>query len=165
MGRLCRFVTNGRVVLTAAGFHPDGHLFAAGGADGQIKVFDVKSGENAANFDLAGPLQCLAFSENGTWLAAVTKGDVSISIWDLRKAAQVKTLEIGSEIKSMRWDYTGQFLLAAGPSGLAVQQYSKATKEWSEPMRSAAAAVDVQWGPKACSIICLGPDGSLTEFS
>ena len=151
--------------LTTAAFHPDGHLFAAGGVDGQIKVFDVKSGANAANFDASGPLQSIAFSENGTWLASVSRGGTSVAIWDLRKAAQIRTLEIGSQISSVRWDYTGQFLLAAGPSGIAVQQYSKASKEWSEPLRSGVEAVCAEWGPKAQSVISLGSDGSLTEFS
>ena len=87
------------------------------------------------------------------------------AIWDLRKAAQIKSLEIGSQIHSVRWDYTGQFLLAAGPSGLAIQQYLKSTKEWSEPLRSGVAAVCAEWGPKAQSIVSLGSDGSITEFS
>ena len=148
--------------LTTAEFHPDGHLFAAGGADGQIKVFDVKSGVNAANFDASGHIQALTFSENGTWLAAVVKGQTSVSIWDLRKAAQIKELEIGSQIEKVRWDYTGQFLVAAGPSGLAVQQYSKASKEWSELLRSAVPAVAVEWGPNAQSLISLNAEGVVT---
>ena len=154
----------GTAALTTAAFHPDGHLFAAGGTDGQIKVFDVKSAENVANFDETGPIQCLSFSENGTWLAAVVKGQTSVSIWDLRKAAQIKTLDIGSLIKNVRWDYTGQFLAAAGPSGLAVQQYSKASKEWSEVLRSGVPATAVEWGSRAQSLVSLGSDGSITEF-
>ncbi|MCJ1418665.1 hypothetical protein MMC32_005014 [Xylographa parallela] len=151
--------------LTAAAFHPDGHLFAAGGTDGQIKVFDVKSGANVANFESSGPIQSLSFSENGTWLASVTEGENSISIWDLRKSAQIKSLEIGSLVSGIRWDYTGQFLMAAGPSGVSVQQYSKATKEWTELLRSGTEAVTGEWGPRAQSIVTLGPDGSITEFT
>lgn len=145
-------------------FHPDGHLFAAGGANGQIKVFDVKSGANAANFESTGPIQSLSFSENGTWLAAVSKGESSVSIWDLRKATQIKTLEIGSQISHVCWDYTGQFLIAAGPSGLSIQQYSKSTKEWTEPLRSSIATVAAEWGSRAESVVSLGPDGTITEF-
>jgi pre-mRNA-processing factor 19 len=148
--------------LTCAGFHPDGHLFAAGGSDGQIKVFDVKSGTNAANFDGNGAIQALAFSENGTWLAVVVKGSTSVSIWDLRKSAQLKVLDIGSPIASVVWDYTGQFLVVAGPSGLSVQQYSKSTKDWSEPLRSAIPAVAVAWGAQAQSLISLSAEGIIT---
>ena len=127
-------------------------------------MYDVKSGANAANFDASGPIQSLSFSENGIWLAAVVKGESSVSIWDLRKASQIKSLEIGSPTSYVCWDYTGQFLIAAGPSGLSVQRYSKATKEWTEPMRSGIAAISAKWGPKAHSIVSLGPDGTITEF-
>ena len=130
--------------------------------DGQIKLFDVKSGANAANFDETGPIKALSFSENGTWLAAVVKGSTNVSIWDLRKSASIKSLETGGEVESLQWDYTGQFLATAGSSGLAVQQYSKSTKEWSEPLRSAVPAVAVEWGPRAHSLVSLDGDGTIT---
>lgn len=141
--------------LSAARFHPDGHLFAAGGVDGQIKVFDVTSGANAANFDESGPIQALSFSENGTWLAAVVTGSTSVSIWDLRKSTQIKVLETGGQITGMRWDYTGQFLATAGPGGVTVQQYSKSAKEWSEPLRLAVPAAAIDWGSSAQSLVSL----------
>lgn len=148
--------------LITAAFHPDGHLIAAGGMDGQIKVYDVKSGTNAANFDEPGPIQALSFSENGTWLAAVIKDSTSVSIWDLRKSAQIKVLDLGNQVDFLRWDYSGQFLALAGPSGLAVQQYSKSTKEWTEPLRAAVPAIAVEWGLRGQNLISLGPDGTIT---
>lgn len=128
-------------------------------------MFDVKSGSNAANFECGGPIQALSFSENGIWLAVVVQGLTSVTIWDLRKAAQTKTLEIGSRVDSIRWDYTGQFLMAAGPSGLAVQQYSKASKEWSEPLRSATPAIAAEWGSRAQSLVTLNREGVLTVLA
>lgn len=154
--------SNVSLALSAAGFHPDGHLFAAGGVDGQIKVFDVKFGVNAANFDETGPIKALSFSENGTWLAAVVKGSTNVSIWDLRKSASIKKLETGGQVEDIRWDYTGQFLATAGSSGLTVQQYSKSTKEWSEPLRSAIPAVAIEWGHKAHNLLLVGVDGIIT---
>ena len=150
------------LALTTAEFHPDGHLFAAGGIDGQIKVFDVKTGSNAANFDSTGPVQAISFSENGTWLASVTKGSTSVSIWDLRKSTEIHIIDIASPVAAVRWDYTGQFLAIAGPSGLVIQQYSKSTKQWSEPLRSATPAVAVEWGVRAHQIISLNSDGIAT---
>lgn len=158
----CNEFSDETAALNTAQFHPDGHLFAAGGADGQIKVFDVKTGANAANFDEAGPLRALSFSENGTWLAAAVDGSSMISIWDLRKSAQIKAIDTGGSVLDVQWDYTGQFLASAGTSGITVQQYSKSTKEWSEPLRSAVAAVAVGWGSKGQNLFALGSDGIVT---
>lgn len=152
---------NALLGLTTAAFHPDGHLFAAGADDGQIKVYDVKSGAHAASFDEQGSIQTLAFSENGIWLAAASRGSTNISIWDLRKSEQIKVLHAGSQIESIRWDYTGQFLAIASRSGVAVQHYSKSSKEWSEPLRNATQAVAVEWGAKARSLVSLGPEGAI----
>ncbi|KAL9608334.1 MAG: hypothetical protein Q9167_006823 [Letrouitia subvulpina] len=154
-------------VLTAAAFHPDGHLFAAGGTDGQIKVFDVKSGINVANFEAEGPIQDMEFSENGIWLASAVKGPGSsaVSIWDLRKSAEIKSIEVGSPVTGMKWDYTGQFLAIASSGGIIVQKYSKASKDWSEPLRNGTPAISVAWGVQANSIVALDGDGVLTVLA
>lgn len=151
--------------LTTAAFHPDGHLFAAGGADGQIKMFHVKTGENAANFELGGPVQDIAFSENGIWFAAVAKGSNSVVVFDLRKegkAAEAKVLEIGGQVDSIRWDYTGQYLAASGPRGLTISQYTKSSKSWSDVISTAVPATAVEWGPEAKTLITVNGDGIVT---
>ena len=73
--------------------------------------------------------------------------------------AEIKSLDIGSSIESITWDYTGQFLLTGGPGGLSVQQYSKASKTWSEPLKSAVSAVAVAWGKGAHNIAALDDAG------
>ncbi|KAE8154962.1 WD40-repeat-containing domain protein [Aspergillus avenaceus] len=151
--------------LLSVKFHPDGHLIAAGGVDGQVQIFDVKNGSQAANFTMSGPVKCLFFSENGTFMAAVAENSTVVSIWDLRSAQEVKALETGSPVDSVNWDYTGQYLLTGGPSGLTVQQYTKATKSWSEPLRSAVPAAAVAWGAAAQSIVALNRDGGVTVLS
>ncbi|KAA8652711.1 hypothetical protein EYZ11_008291 [Aspergillus tanneri] len=148
--------------LLSVHFHPDGHLIAAGGVDGQIKIFDVKTGVAAANFAMSSAVKCLFFSENGTFLAAVADKSTAVSVWDLRSSQEVKVLDTGNQIDSLNWDYTGQFLLTGGPSGLTVQQYSKAAKDWSEPLRSAVPAVAVGWGVTAQRIVALNSEGAIT---
>lgn len=136
-----------------------------GGANNQIEIFDIKTGSPAANYTMSGPVKCLFFSENGTFLAAAPENSTVISIWDLRSSKEIKMLETGSKVDSISWDYTGQFLLAAGPSGLSVQQFTKATKSWSEPLRSAVPAAAVAWGPGAQSIVALNGEGGITVLA
>lgn len=153
--------------LTCAGFHPDGHLFATGTGSGEIALYDVKSLENVATFTstVAAPVQALSFSENGTWLATASKNQPNVTIWDLRKMSEIKTLDIGSPVSNLAWDYTGQFLAACGPGNVVVQQYSKSSKSWSEPFRKAANAVNVQWGSNAQSLVALSNEGAVVVFS
>jgi pre-mRNA-processing factor 19 len=153
------------IALTTGAFHPDGQLFAAGGTDGQIKMYHVKTGEFAAEFNCSEPIRAISFSENGFWFAATTKSSTSVTIFDLRKqgeAAQVKVIDIGSRVDSIRWDYTGQFLATAGPSGITVQQYTKASKTWSEPLRNAISATALEWGAQAHTLVCINGDGVVT---
>ena len=150
------------IVLTTGAFHPDGHLLAVGGTDGQIRVFDIKSSTNAATFDESGLVAGLSFSENGIWLAAAAEGSSSVSIWDLRKLGQVKVIDFGGPAKTVQWDYTGQFLAIGGPSGVAIQQYSKASKEWSEIIRTALPAVSVSWGNEAKRLIVLDTEAGIS---
>jgi pre-mRNA-processing factor 19 len=83
----------------------------------------------------------------------------------LRKAAQIKSIETGSEINSISWDYTGQFLAAAGTGGVTVEQYSKASKEWSEVLKSAVPSSKVAWGPAARSLVTVHQSGVVTTLS
>ncbi|KAF2490084.1 Prp19-domain-containing protein [Lophium mytilinum] len=148
--------------ISCSEFHPDGHLLGVGGKDGQIKLFEVKTGADAASFDAGGVPNSLSFSENGTWLAWSVKGQTSVTIFDLRKMQTIKVLDVGSPVESVHWDYTGQFVAVAGPGCVSVQQYSKSSKSWSEPFRKAIPAKDLQWGPDASSLVVLTPEGAIS---
>ena len=161
--RSTRLLTSSSV-LTCAKFHPDGHLLAAGGGDGQIKVFDVKSGTEAAAFDLGAPVKALVFSENGIWLAALTDDSSTVSIWDLRKSTEIKSLEMGGKVDTISWDYTGQFLVGGGPGGITVQQYSKSEKAWSIPLQVAVPATAIAWGKDAQNLLAINNEGVLTAL-
>lgn len=153
------------LAFLSATFHPDGHILAAGNANGEVKVFDVRTGEEAAYFAMSGPVKCLFFSENGTSLAAVAAQSTTVSIWDLRNFKEIKVLDTGSQVNSIHWDYSGQFLVTGGPSGVTVQQCNKSAKEWSEPLRSAVPAVSVAWGSAAQSIVTINDAGAVTVLA
>lgn len=161
-------VTDTSAALTTVSFHPDGHLLAAGNVAGAIKLFDVKTSENVANFEstsTSAPIQAISFSENGTWLASASKDQTSVSIWDLRKMAEIKTLDLGTAVASVSWDYTGQFLAVSGLGFVAVEHYAKSSKSWSEPFRKALNAVDAKWGANAQSLVALTKEGAVSVLS
>jgi pre-mRNA-processing factor 19 len=148
--------------ITCCDFHVDGLLFFTGGLDGNIRIFDVKTGASMAVLESGGPVRDLSFSENGTWFAVAQKGSTSVSVWDLRKQAPIKVLDVGTPVDSVSWDYTGQFLATAGSGSVSVQQYTKAGKAWSEPVRKAVSARAIAWGAKASTLVALTPDGGVS---
>ena len=98
-------------------------------------------------------------------MAAVTQGSTRVSVWDLRKSSEIRSLGVGSPVDGISWDYTGQYLVAAGPGGAAVEQYSKSSKEWSEVLRSAIPAAKVAWGASAKTIVLLTADGAIRTLA
>jgi pre-mRNA-processing factor 19 len=151
--------------ISCCSFHVDGLLFFVGGSDGKISIYDVKTGSSMVELDTSGPVRAISFNENGTWFAVVQEDSNNVSVWDIRKQQVVKVLDAGSAVESAKWDYTGQFIAAAGTGSVSVHQYTKATKSWSEPIRKAVPAKDVAWGANAQSLVALTPEGSLSILS
>lgn len=89
----------------------------------------------------------------------------TVSIWDIRKAAEVKSLDIGGVVDSIDWDYTGQFLAAGGANGVVVNQYSKSGKSWSEPLRVALPIKSIAWGKSARSLVGVNGEGVLSVLA
>lgn len=131
-------------------------------------MYHTKTGEFAAQFDCGVLVQDISFSENGFWFATATKGSSSITIFDLRKegkAAEFKVIDTGNRVDSIRWDYSGQFIATAGPNGITVQHYTKPSKSWSEPLRSAVPSTAVEWGANAKSLLTVNEDGVITVLN
>lgn len=122
----------------------------------------TKTGEQATTFGLGAPVQAIVFSENGYWIAASAKDQTTVTIFDLRKEgddAVSKVIDTGNAVTALAWDYSGQFLAVAGPSGLTVQHYAKSAKTWSQMLSSATPSVAVQWGLEAKELLSVNADG------
>ena len=83
----------------------------------------------------------------------------------MRKAAQIETLEFESQLSAVTFDYTGQYLLAAGQNGVLVQHYSKSNKQWSGLLRIGTPAAAAVWGPRAESIFVLSTEGAVIKLA
>jgi pre-mRNA-processing factor 19 len=106
----------------------------------------------------------LSFSENGTWLASASSGSTSVLVWDLRKEAIIKTIEFGSAISDIAWDYTAQYLAIAGGGAVAVESYQKSGKKWSELFKKAMKSRKVVWDPLGQHLLVDGEKG-IVELS
>lgn len=150
--------------LTALAFHPDGALLGVGAGDSHIRIFDIRStdapttlpGHSAQN---GGAVTSLSFSENGYLLASASAlAAGGVQIWDLRKLTNTKSLAVAADTKVnvVAWDYTGQYLAAAG-SALHVYQ----NKTWEELLAfdgNVAELTGMKWVGASKSILVAGMD-------
>ena len=120
------------VECSAGGVHPDGLLMASAGV-GSMRLWDVRDGDGKFSaLDCgarAGRFSCMAFSENGYYLAAT---DGEVQLFDLRKMKIIKDFSGPSAAKSVSFDYSGQ-KLAIGWEGkhpgtlLSVKEWTATT--------------------------------------
>ena len=95
----------GRETFCAA-FSPDGQALAAGGqglTTGEVKIFNLATGEESQRLTLSEPARAVAFSRDGSLLAASSskwaglQGDRGLSqkltVWDLSRGNELYTLE------------------------------------------------------------------------
>lgn len=152
------------VSLSCAKFHPDGLIFGTGTSDSVIKIWDLKSKSNLANFPgHTGAITALSFSENGYYLATAAEDSV-IKLWDLRKLKNFKTIECDNkEIKDLVFDYSGSYLACVGTD---VRVYQ--VKQW-DLLKTftdhTALVTGVRFGTNAKTIATCSLDKSLKIFS
>lgn len=92
-----------------AAFSPDGKWLAAAGAglrSGEVKLFDVQSGEEKLQLQLARPPVTVAFSPDGARLAAAYPSSASghaLKVWEIEGAKE--SYELDSIYGPHAWDF------------------------------------------------------------
>lgn len=153
------------VALTCAKFHPDGLIFATGTVESEIKIWDLKTKSNLANFPgHSGPITSLSFSENGYYLASAAEDSV-IKLWDLRKLKNFKTIELENkyEIRDLVFDQSGNYLACAG-SDIRIYQ----VKQWDMLKvleEHSNLVTGVRFGTNAKTLVSASLDKSLKIYS
>ena len=112
-----------------------------------------------------GAVTSLHFSENGYSMASGS-ADGTVRLWDLRKLVCVKTLAVGSPVRSVRFDHSGTFLAvgADAPEGARVLH----VKSWSVKATfadAAGAVLGVALTNDARVLATVGLDRTLRFFS
>ncbi|KAF3903391.1 Beta-TrCP [Dactylellina cionopaga] len=121
-------------VITSA-IDPTGTLFATGGSDGLVKVWDIKGGFITHSFKgHGGVISALAFyaptDRNAKkWRLASGADDTKIIVWDLNTRKAVKTLEgHNSVVRGLDWSVDGSILVSGGRDAVFIIWE---TKDWS----------------------------------
>ncbi|EWC46276.1 hypothetical protein DRE_04447 [Drechslerella stenobrocha 248] len=121
-------------VITIAA-DPTGTLLATGGADGLVKVWDIKGGFVTHNLrGHGGVISALSFfappDRNARkWKLASAADDTKVIVWDLYTRKMVQTLEgHTSVIRGLDWSVDGGLLLSGGRDAAFIIWE---TKDWS----------------------------------
>jgi pre-mRNA-processing factor 19 len=135
------FTTDEAVEYTCGALHPDGLIYVAGTASGELHLWDIKNkclaskmatgGDNNTN----GAVVAIDVSENGYHIGAChdTGGVV---VWDLRKQKEIVTLTELEECTTLCFDKSGKYLAYGGPKGIVITT----AKEWGVTARYEQAA-------------------------
>jgi len=149
---------------TCAGFHPDGLIFATG-LGNIVRVWDMKSRAILTTFEgHSQPLTCLAFSENGYYLATGA-ADATVKLWDLRKLQSFHTIEPDSAsmaVSDVAFDHSGQVLAVARGSVSLFETKAWATLAVHEEHPAPASAVG--FGQCAAFFASASEDGVLRLY-
>ncbi|ETS63368.1 hypothetical protein PaG_01649 [Moesziomyces aphidis] len=148
-------------------FHPDGQLAATGTAQGAIRIWDIKTGQNVSTLqtELSGPVTALHFSENGYYLAAASDQAKAVEVWDLRKLTAAGKMTVEEEgkggVSAVRFDPSLQFLAVATDS---VTVY--ANKSWAQlaRMEGTANLTGLDWDHRDGSIVVSSLDRTVRTF-
>jgi pre-mRNA-processing factor 19 len=161
-------VTDDKVTggYTQAVFHPDGLILGCGTEDSIVRIFDVKSQKNVANFKgHTGAVTALAFSENGYYAASGDQNGV-VKLWDLRKLSNFETLNNkGCEggVNHLEFDASGTYLAMTGKDvSLYTTKAWELVKTWSDHTKDVTA---LKFGLNAASFITTSKDRSLKVWS
>ena len=136
---------------------------ATGTSEGVIQVWDMKTQTNVTNFaEHSQAVRSIAFSENGYYMASGANDGV-VKVWDLRNGMCLKSLEMGSEVSAVQFDYSGMYL-SVGSNQLDVFD-SKSWEKRFECTEDVGGYHCLAFGDKAKYLLAGCGNRSISRFS
>jgi WD40 repeat protein len=106
---------------------PHGTILASGAEDGTVKLWDTERGEPLHTLrDLDVGVEGLAFSPNGTTLAAWAGGDSGqVVLWDVTTGERLLSLDMGQNQRRTSWERRFVTFVQDGAIGISVVRYDR----------------------------------------
>ncbi|KAI9142790.1 WD40-repeat-containing domain protein [Paraphysoderma sedebokerense] len=148
--------------ISTSSIHPDGLLFGVGvttDTELQVRVYDIKQLEVVATFvhapssSTADVIKCIAFSENGYYVASSSTNSTVVKLWDLRKLNCAREIDAAEHIEglkgeddqskgvgSVKFDDFGGFLAVEGAGVVCVYTIKPFAHIYTSPSLTASAS-------------------------
>eukprot|EP01133_Synstelium_polycarpum_P006243 gene6243-7234_t len=153
--------TSGASTYEAAQFHPDGLILGLGTGDKKAQIWDISRKQNIVTLEgHERPVNGLAFSENGFYLA--TCDSSSVKIWDLRKEQLcLETIETKGHVHNIQWDKSGTYLAIAGESLTIYNLKGKNSFVHTKDITDGSQFTDAKWSNNSQYLVSTSMDSSL----
>jgi WD40 repeat protein len=142
-GQTLHKITPKREKPLCLGWNGMSTAFAVGFLDGKIAVWDAALGTEKLSFQSAGWVNCLAFSPDGQSIAAATRGDNHIYLWNARNGARRAILGGHTATPSyLKYSSNGMLLASGAADGSARIWDATGAEQGEFPLPALTAAVN-----------------------
>ncbi|MGD8340871.1 MAG: proprotein convertase P-domain-containing protein, partial [Gammaproteobacteria bacterium] len=106
-----------RGVITSLAINQSGEMAGSGGSDGLVRVWDTQTGAPGRYImrHPAGPINALAFSSNGRWIASA--GPRSARVFDLETGSLVNEIEVEGAARALAFSPAGNVMAVGDAAG------------------------------------------------
>ncbi len=152
--------------VTAVACSPDGKLLASGGSDGEVRLWEVESGESVAVLhEHTARVSALVFASDGTLLASAGH-DGKVHLWDITGRKPRGSLTLGTgRVAGIAFHPDGRMLAVnAGPAGGkgTLTLWDARARRLRRTLRGETSPLSgVALSPDGNTVVCAGRDNSL----